>query len=58
MNFLEDELGDVDGHLARKPPIAHLPPVRACVAPWRMGSEFVWQTKKVCLSGFFVFLCV
>jgi hypothetical protein len=39
--------GDVDGYCAKKSPIQHIWPLRLFVKPWRMGSEFMWGTKKV-----------
>jgi hypothetical protein len=43
----QDELGCVDEYLAHKAPIPHIWPLSACVAPWRMGADYLWQTKKV-----------
>lgn len=47
MNFLEDELGLVDEHLAKKAPLGHIWPFNHCLPPWRMGQEYIWETKKV-----------
>jgi Organic solute transporter Ostalpha len=47
INYLEDELGVVDEHLAKKTQLQHLAPFNHCVKPWRMGAEFIWETKKV-----------
>ncbi|KAI8468436.1 MAG: organic solute transporter Ostalpha-domain-containing protein [Monoraphidium minutum] len=46
MNFLEDELGCVDEYLSLKAPIPHLWPFSKCVTPWKMGADYLWQTKK------------
>jgi hypothetical protein len=51
MNFLEDELGDVEGYTSKKPPIKHLWPLDKCARPWRMGQQFLWETKKVRKRG-------
>lgn len=53
MNYLEDELGMPDEHLAKKAQIQHIWPFNYCLAPWKMGQEFIWETKKVRLSGSF-----
>ncbi|KAF8072632.1 hypothetical protein HT031_000292 [Scenedesmus sp. PABB004] len=45
-NYLEDELGLVAEHLEAKAPIKHLPPFDRCLPPWRMGQEYIWETKK------------
>lgn len=47
MNYLEDELGDVEGYLSKKPPLQHVWPLNHCARPWRMGQQFIWETKKV-----------
>lgn len=47
MNFLEDELGNVEEYLAKKPPLPHVWPLNYFVKPWRMGQDFLWETKKV-----------
>lgn len=47
MNYLEDELGMPDEHLAKKAQIQHIWPFNHCLAPWKMGQEFIWETKKV-----------
>jgi len=46
-NYLEDELGVPDEHLAKKAQIQHIWPFNHCLAPWRMGQEYIWETKKV-----------
>ncbi len=51
MNFLEDELGNVEEYCAKKAPIQHVWPLRLVLGPWRMGSEFLWETKKVGVLG-------
>jgi len=51
MNFLEDELGMVDEHLAKKAPIPHIWPFSHCLAPWKMGQPYIWETKKARRGG-------
>lgn len=51
MNFLEDELGMPDEHLAKKAQIQHIWPFNHCLAPWKMGQEYIWETKKVRLGA-------
>lgn len=53
MNFLEDELGLVDEHLAKKAQVQHIWPFNHFVQPWKMGQEYIWETKKVgaCAEG-------
>jgi hypothetical protein len=51
MNYLEDELGMPDEHLAKKAQIQHIWPFNYCLAPWKMGQEFIWETKKVSPSA-------
>lgn len=46
MNYLEDELGLPDEHLAKKAQIQHIWPFNHCLPPWKMGQEFIWETKK------------
>lgn len=50
MNYLEDELGLVDEHLAKKAQVGHVWPCNYFLKPWRMGQEFIWETKKVSLQ--------
>lgn len=47
MNYLEDELGLVDEHLAKKAQVQHIWPCQYILKPWKMGQEFIWETKKV-----------
>lgn len=51
MNYLEDELGMPDEHLAKKAQIQHIWPFNHCLAPWKMGQEYIWETKKVRLGA-------
>lgn len=50
MNYLEDELGLVDEHLAKKAQVQHVWPCNHLLKPWKMGQEFIWETKKVQIS--------
>eukprot|EP00878_Enallax_costatus_P003177 GHUV01003377.1.p2 GENE.GHUV01003377.1~~GHUV01003377.1.p2 ORF type:complete len:431 (+),score=84.39 GHUV01003377.1:242-1534(+) len=46
MNYLEDELGLVDEHLGKKAQVQHIWPCNYILKPWKMGQEFIWETKK------------
>lgn len=50
MNFLEDELGNVEEYMEKKPPLRQLFPLNYCFGPWPMGRRFLWETKKGILN--------
>ncbi|KAG2436373.1 hypothetical protein HXX76_006680 [Chlamydomonas incerta] len=50
MAYLQDTLGDVNEHLAKKPQMQHLWGVRWLLRPWDMGTQFLWECKKGVLN--------
>ena len=48
---LQDTLGDVNEHLAKRPQMQHLWGVRWLLRPWDMGTQFLWECKKVRAKG-------
>ena len=47
--YLEDEYGDISVYLSTKEEVAHMWGVQWIIKPWRMGDDFMWQCKKVCM---------
>ena len=45
--YLEEELGDVEEYLSKQPPMRHFFPFSLAVRQWDMGSDFLWECKKV-----------
>jgi len=50
MNYFEMVVGDVPAHMAKKPPMRHLPVFRWFLRPWEMGAPFLFQIKKGILN--------
>ncbi|PNW87018.1 hypothetical protein CHLRE_02g105350v5 [Chlamydomonas reinhardtii] len=50
MAYLQDTLGDVNEHLAKRPQMQHLWGVRWLLRPWDMGTQFLWECKKGVLN--------
>lgn len=46
--YLEDEYGDISVYLSTKEEVPHMWGVQWLLKPWRMGDDFMWQSKKVC----------
>ncbi|CAG9460183.1 unnamed protein product [Pedinophyceae sp. YPF-701] len=49
MNYLQDTLGDIEGHFTAKGPIDHVWPLNGVLRPWS-GREFLWATRKGILN--------
>ena len=45
--YLEDEYGDISVYLSTKEEVPHMWGVQWVLKPWRMGDDFMWQSKKV-----------
>lgn len=50
MAYLEDTVGDLERHIAKKAPMQHLPVVRWLVPAWPMGGKFLLECKKGILN--------
>ena len=50
MAYLEDEYGDIVSYYSTKEQVPHLWPASRVLAPWRMGEDFFWETKRGVLS--------
>ncbi|CAL5227331.1 g10272 [Coccomyxa viridis] len=44
--YLEDEYGDISVYLSTKEEVPHMWGVQWLLKPWRMGDDFMWQSKK------------
>jgi hypothetical protein len=49
-NYLEGVVGDLNEHMAKKPPMRHLPIFRLLLRPWPMGAPFLLECKKGILN--------
>ena len=58
--YLEDEYGDISVYLSTKEEVPHMWGVQWVLKPWRMGDDFMWQSKKVrhCRPALFVVLLI
>ncbi|KXZ44560.1 hypothetical protein GPECTOR_65g178 [Gonium pectorale] len=56
MAFLQDSLGDLEEHLAKKPPVQHMWGVRWLLKPWDMSTRFLWECKKINFNKSYVYL--
>ena len=51
LRYLHEEYGDIHAYFSTKEDVPHMWGLQYCMKPWRMGEDFFWECKKVCLQA-------